>query len=183
MIVCLGWGSLIWDPRTLPAGGAWSTDGPKIPVDFSRQSNDGRLTLVIDPEHAPVTSLWTVLGCTTMLEAVEALRFREGISTSRLEWVGRWEVGESVPAAIPGLADWANARRVQAVVWTALPSRFRERIGEKPSPAEAVDYLRRLEGRTRERARHYIEMAPRQVDTLIRRRVRADLGWHPHPDA
>jgi len=28
MIVCLGWGSLIWDHRDLPIGGGWRNDGP-----------------------------------------------------------------------------------------------------------------------------------------------------------
>lgn len=180
MIVCLGWGSLIWDPRTLPMDGPWASDGPAIPVDFSRQSGDGRLTLVVDSEHAPVGSLWTVLSCTTVRQAVEALRVREGIASNRVEWVGCWEAGEAEPSAIPGLPDWAAARGVRAAVWTALPSRFRGRNGEKPSPREAVAYLRGLTGHAMGRAREYVQMAPRQVDTLIRRRVEADLGWYPN---
>jgi len=44
-IACLGWGSLIWSPRTLPVSGDWHTDGPHLPIEFSRQAADGRITL------------------------------------------------------------------------------------------------------------------------------------------
>lgn len=48
-IVILGWGSLIWNPRGLPREGPWEEGGPSFPIEFSRVSNDCRLTLVIDP--------------------------------------------------------------------------------------------------------------------------------------
>ena len=46
MIVCLGWGSLIWRPGDLPVGD-WRDDGPEIKVEFVRESTDHRLTLVL----------------------------------------------------------------------------------------------------------------------------------------
>lgn len=50
-IAILGWGSLIWDKRNLRLAGEWQVGGPVLPIEFSRVSGYGRLTLVIDPLH------------------------------------------------------------------------------------------------------------------------------------
>ena len=47
-IAILGWGSLIWNPRILKVAGDWTLDGPTLPIEFSRISDNDRLTLVID---------------------------------------------------------------------------------------------------------------------------------------
>ena len=44
-IAVLGWGSLIWDPKELDANNEWNNDGPFLPIEFARISNNGRLTL------------------------------------------------------------------------------------------------------------------------------------------
>ena len=71
MIVCLGWGSLIWRPVDLPVGD-WRDDGPEIKVEFVRESTDHRLTLMLDPDaDDPVTSPWGIvkLRLTTVSDA------------------------------------------------------------------------------------------------------------------
>jgi hypothetical protein len=50
-IAILGWGSLIWKPNGLPMSGDWKRGGPVLPIEFSRVSSDGRLTLVIDEQY------------------------------------------------------------------------------------------------------------------------------------
>jgi hypothetical protein len=50
-IVVLAWGSLVWDPRTLRLAHSWMEGGPVLPIEFSRVSDNGRLTLVIDEGH------------------------------------------------------------------------------------------------------------------------------------
>jgi hypothetical protein len=58
-IAILGWGSLISKPegdatigqKPLRITGKFVPGGPSLPIEFSRISKDGRLTLVIDPIH------------------------------------------------------------------------------------------------------------------------------------
>jgi hypothetical protein len=58
IIACLGWGSLVWNPGDLPISSAWRSDGPTIPVEFTRQSDNGRITLVITDAAPEVAVLW-----------------------------------------------------------------------------------------------------------------------------
>jgi hypothetical protein len=174
VIACIGFGSLIWDPRTLPMRGVWFEDGPLLSVEFARQSHDGRLTLVVVPGAAPVRSLWTLLASENIDAAVDALAAREGAPANR---IGSWSIGDPDPFA--GLTDWASARGLAHVVWTALPARFRGEDDRVPSSHEALAYLESLTGADREAAERYIRRAPAQVDTDYRRRFAAELGWGP----
>src|SRR6266545_5049596 len=72
-IACLGWGSLVWDPRQLPVYPQWFEDGPFVPIEFTRQSSDGRMTLVIDPRSARVRVLWAHMVPLDLGAAVRAL--------------------------------------------------------------------------------------------------------------
>jgi hypothetical protein len=176
-IACLGWGSLIWDPGSLPIQRRWFEDGPFVPVEFTRQSSDGRITLVVEPTAAPVRVLWAVMLATELQAAREALRDRERITgndwTSR---IGSWQRGESVPQLMPELNNWAQAHGLDAVIWTALGPRFNNREAA-PTVDQVVGYLRTLTGTTRDAAERYVRCAPRQIDTEYRRRIEAELGW------
>jgi hypothetical protein len=176
-IACLGWGSLIWDPRALPIQRKWFEDGPFVPVEFTRQSSDGRITLVIEPSAAPVRVLWAVMLSPDLQSARDALRDREGITGDKwMSRIGSWQRGEAAPESISELAEWAQAHGVDAVVWTALGPRFN---GQETSPSvdQVIQYLRNLTGPIRENAERYVRCAPRQIDTEYRRRIEAELGW------
>lgn len=176
-IACLGWGSLIWDPRTLPIARQWFKDGPLVPVEFARQSADGRITLVIERMAAPVRVLWAVMLSKELQPAKEALREREGITgTNWTSRVGSWQRGDAAPDSIPALPDWAQANGLDAAVWTALGPRFngRETV---PTADQVVQYLQALTGTMRDYAERYVRCAPRQIDTEYRRRIEAELGW------
>ena len=50
-IAILGWGSLVWQHQSLQLQSEFEPGGPELPIEFSRISADGRLTLVIDQDH------------------------------------------------------------------------------------------------------------------------------------
>lgn len=57
-LACIGYGSLIWSPRDLSNhlkhGDRWFGDGPALPVEFARESDRRRITLVIVPDRKSV---------------------------------------------------------------------------------------------------------------------------------
>ena len=179
-VACLGWGSLIWDPRTLPVRGPWREDGPRLPIEFARQSSDGRLTLVIVPDYPYfVPVLWTLLSTATVDEARTVLGRREGVGLRNVQRsIGLWSDHESAPAACPGMPAWAAERMLGAVVWTALTPGCGTDIFVV-NVDEAEQYLRQLPCPIRQCAEEYVRRAPRQVDTPYRRRFEAALGWMP----
>ncbi|RLK51082.1 hypothetical protein DFR31_0998 [Alkalispirillum mobile] len=176
-IACLGWGSLVWDPRELAIQRQWYDDGPLIHVEFVRQSQDGRITLVLVQTESPVRSLWAVMDAADLASAKRELRKREGIPEKNEEkHIGAWSVGDPSPALIPGLAEWAVGHGIAHVVWTNLPPKFN---GEEttPSAEQIVKYLASLTGAQREVAERYVRSAPKQIDTGYRRRIEAALQW------
>lgn len=175
----LGWGSLVWDPRTLPIQRTWFSDGPFIQVELLRKSANGRITFVLDGSALPVRSLWAVMDTTDEQKAIEGLRDREGIFKSNVkEHIGVWNKGDPTPACMLDLASWAEARSVTRVIWTKLPRKYNDL--EEPASAEQIStYLAALTGRLREDAERYIRCAPGQIDTAYRRRIEAALGWTP----
>lgn len=174
VIACLGWGSLIWKPGDLPVTGDWFTDGPMFPIEFSRPSDGGELATVICMNAPPCRVLWARLDVHSIGEACEALRKREQIVTERQDAIGVLVVGESPTGE---LAEWASARQLDAVIWTALPPRLGEREGQVPSIEDAIVYLASLAGETREHALDYFKQVPEQIDTPYRREITKRLGW------
>lgn len=179
LIACLGWGSLVWDPRDLRISSEWSADGPLVNIDFLRQSQDGRMTLVLDEVATPVRSLWAQLDVLNLAQARDDLRAREGVPKSVADkFIGSWSLGAPSPMNMVELDAWAQTRGVDHVVWTALPAKF-DGKDRTPTPDDVVGYLRGLVGLTRDNAERYIRRAPRQVDTPLRRRIAAELNWTP----
>jgi len=174
--VCIGWGSLIWDPGTLPVKGKWSSDGPLLPLEFARESRDGRLTLVLVPAAAPMRSYWVDLSSKNIESARAALASRE--QSTDINSIGVWSRGTISPTVgAAAIGIWAGAREFWGVVWTALKPGFRSRRGSMPTADDVIAYLRDLKGERRRRAEEYIRRAPREIDTSYRRRIEAEFGW------
>ena len=148
-----------------------------IPVEFARQSQDGRITLVVVPTVRPVRVLWALMDGEDIEEMKKCLKDREGVSNP--EHIGIWTRESGSSAGISAVSDWALARNLEAVVWTALPPKFENTNGRLPTEEEVVTYLRRLTGTRRDEAERYIRRTPRQIDTAYRRRIEAEFNWLP----
>lgn len=178
-IACLGWGSLIWRPESLLIRREWFADGPFLPIEFARQSQDGRLTLVITETAKPIRTLWALMATDDLAIAKNSLLTREGISKSKLDsWIGSVTVNEEVTQTNKlTIKNWAVALKLDAVVWTDLPAKFNDVYGQVPTIEQATSYLRSLDANTRASAEEYIRKAPKQVDTNYRRKFEAEFGW------
>ena len=180
LIACLGWGSLIWDPRELPFRGEWYADGPLLPIEFARQSRDGRVTLVLLDKAPVVRSLWALMSVSDLQAAIEALADREGMrGADKTKNVGCWSMDQkSSGLSVDEIAKWTSRTGVEAVIWTALPATFDDKFGPG-LVVNVLDYLRPLSHEKRRNAERYIRKAPRQVDTDVRRRIEREFGWLP----
>lgn len=183
-IACLGWGSLIWNPKSIPISGTWFNDGPKLPIEFARESGDGRITLVLASVEYQVRSMWALLLPETMDDAKKALAVREGISDENIKIsIGFWDgkSGESHGQHANEIGAWAGHLNIDAVVWTNLKCGFKgkNKRGTMPSCADILKYLQSLPPESTKVAKEYICKAPIQICTEYRRQIQDNLGWKP----
>lgn len=178
MIVCIGWGSLIWCQKALPVEGGWRADGPDLQVEFARESRDKRITLVICQTAPATTVLWAALDVETLEDAKHALAQREGISADNIRHsIGYWSKdGHSNHHGADAIGRWAKAQGADGVVWTALKPKMGEdyRI---PGQDEVIAHLTGLSGSARDAAEEYVRLAPRQIVTPYRTAIEGALGW------
>ena len=83
-IIVLAWGSLVWDPRILAVASGFQSNGPLLPLEFSRVSANQRLTLVIDEASGTPCETYTAVSAFKELRAAkENLRVREGMPSQK----------------------------------------------------------------------------------------------------
>jgi hypothetical protein len=177
-IAILGWGSLVWDPRELQHDGRWRRGGPVLPLEFSRRSSGGRLTLVVDREHGTGCQVrYSNSPRTDLDQAVADLAARE---TTAAHWIGfvepatgrcRGRDGD----AVASIRSWCASRGFDAAIWTDLPGNFAELTGRTFSVGAAIDHLRGLDDPDRTTAATYLDRAPEEVVTPLRRAWRAEV--------
>ena len=174
-IAIIGWGSLIWDQRELQTVNGWKTGGPVLPIEFSRISSDGRLTLVIDEENGvPVTTRYAQSASGDLGRAIEDLSQREGSPASRIGVVS--QTIQNKRAGFETIKAWAKTHKWDAVVWTGLHSNFKDERQVPFTVKNGLAYLKSLSGETKAKAREYFERAPEEVQTPLRKAI-GEIGW------
>jgi hypothetical protein len=182
--VVLAWGSLVWDPRELKTAAKFAANGPLLPIEFCRISNDGRLTLAIDERFGALCKTYSAPSALENLDAArDDLCLREGMANARA--IGFVEPAsdrqsdfalENHPQVVATIAAWAESLGYDAAIWTALASNFDAwgKGGEPFSVSAALQYLETLEGEDSAKfaqALTYIRKAPPEVETPVRDEV------------
>jgi hypothetical protein len=182
--VVLAWGSLVWDPGALQTTGKFTANGPLLPIEFCRVSDDGRLTLAIDESFGALCKTYSAPSALENLDAArDDLCLREGMADART--VGFVEPAsgkqsdlavENHPQVVATIAAWTESLGYDAAIWTALASNFDAwgKGGEPFSVSAALQYLETLEREDPAKfaqALAYIRKAPPEVETPVRDEV------------
>jgi hypothetical protein len=193
-IAVLGWGSLIWDRRTLAIAEDFKPCGPHLSIEFCRVSGGGRLTLVIAEDFGTSCKTYAAMSAFSDLNAaLENLWTREGSgnealpknvrSNGRVGWIDAANGNHSEkamerhPRAVAAITAWAQTNGYDAVIWTALASNFHEpgKAAEPFSEESAIRHLEALDALGLSVALDYIRSAPPEVDTPVRAAV--NVRW------
>lgn len=174
-LAVIGWGSLIWDPRELAMTGRWRKDGPELPVEFARRSNNGRLTLALHADSELQRTYWAVSGLTDLDAVRRNLQKREGaLDLDAMHWLTRVDAHNANNQVVDNVRVWLDEHAaVDAVVWTGLRVTL-----DGDVVAKAVGYLAALDpkGTVFPKAREYVTKAPPQIQTRVRREMQ-QRGW------
>lgn len=179
-IAVLGWGSLIESPGALNINldfgdNGWQTDGPELPIEFSRISgvqNDLRyLSLVISPPSDWITTLFAESIYTDLNNAICNLANREGAAFSAIGYYDFQKVkihSSFISVIAKSLEKWKNIKKYNALIWTDLDSNFKT-ITKSPFTMENVQsFLNSLTTEELEKSIEYIKTAPAQTKTQYR---------------
>ena len=183
-IAVIGWGSLIWCPGSLRIKTKWRREGPALPIEFARISEDGRLTLVIHPNSAPQQTYWALSDLTELDAARRNLQEREGCPPGKIHSFPVGDAYEAISHTVAAdIESWlAKHEDIEVVIWTGLTTNWNEKFQRKFSPDDAVRYLENLDAEreqtrlTYERAREYVRNAPPSIQTEVRTKMR-EKGW------
>lgn len=179
-IACLAWGSLVWSPRGLPVAAPWFTDGPMLPVEFTRHSSRERVTLVVVSGVRLVQTLWAWMPVSGLEDARRVLAEREDVVSRMERDIGWWSAeGPVMSDMVVGgvVGAWAAERSVESVVWTALAPKWQRTEGRVPTAGEVLAFLQQRPAGSD--AEEYIKRAPCQIRTAYREAIEHELGWIP----
>ena len=184
-IAVIGYGSLIWDLECLEprVDGPWQrAGGPLLPLEFSRISPKRRQALVLvvdDSISAPCATSHIASTRNRLEDAVDDLAQRERCRPEFISYTSRdgsRSRGTSRRAQ-SAVQAWLAGTRFDGAVWTGLPANFAEATGTPFSHDAALAYLQKLDEPSLAEAWRYMEYAPEETATPLRRHVRAQGWW------
>jgi hypothetical protein len=110
-------------------------------------------------------------------EAIESLKEREGLpSTRKIDSVkASEETNDPIKMVIK---EWLINTNLDAAVWTGLGCKFND-ANTRPTIEQVIGHLDGLEYKAKKVAEEYIRRAPKQIDTVYRRKIEEKLGWSP----
>jgi hypothetical protein len=176
-IAIIGWGSLVWNPDTLKIQfNHWYSNGPRLPIEFSRISKDNRVSLVIDPTSERIQTLWAFSSFYTIAEARENLSQREGTTLKNIRFIDllTGQTSDMSKDEYHWVSEWADGKQLEGIIWTGLQrnfeSKFEQLHGRRPtlSVDGILDHLGRLDFKSFGVARNYILRTHPQIQTPFR---------------
>lgn len=185
-IAILGWGSLLWDARAEFDNhhGPWESDDPELKIEFSRvsQTRGGALTLVIDQANGSSCRVAHAMSKRRDPEdAICDLRSREGTTRANIGiHFADGSLNQSKDKnTLTTIAAWAEAKSIDVVVWTDLPSNFQKVCGSAFSIGGAVAHVRALGEGAKSGAAEYMWRAPAFVITPLRSALQTEPWFKP----
>lgn len=183
----LAWGSLIWNPKTLDYDKkfGWLYDGPNLPIEFSRISKEGNLSLVITENGTFNKTFYTFANSNLSFEEVcENLRIREGKCNRKDIGFYKAETDEFHSEDFKHkeeIRNWSKEKKIKNIIWTDLPEKW-SYINENEetkniNPNERIEYLKNLPSEKKDIAEEYIRRTPLQIQTDFRKEIEAELNW------
>ncbi|MBM2715726.1 hypothetical protein JQK88_31930 [Mesorhizobium caraganae] len=156
---------MIWNPGALPIRKKWFEDGPVLPIEFARQSKDGRITLVIAETESLVRSLWALMTIDDLASAKSALAARESIQEADIKYsIGFWDKATNTSHGMgkAAIQAWAAEKDLDAAVWTNLKIGLVASRDHMPTYDQILASLQGLAHEKRAVAEEYVRHAPIQ---------------------
>ena len=191
-IAILGWGSPIWDPKSLRLDdGVWHPDGPLLPIEFAR-TPPAELSPVLcaEPWVLNVQTFWTQSACDDIRGACGDLAAREEILPEQIGYLNRND-GQRIAPLISAdgaheltdivrdrIGQWLQANQdFDAVIWIDSRANWGDRqLPPPPTSADrVVEYLGGLTGDAASKSQQNLQSAPFSFGQL------SAGGWRRSP--
>ena len=144
-IVFLFWGSLTWDNEILKLKKNYKLP-IKLPLNFSRISKDGRITLVIDQDNGTKGNVYySQTDINNLNNAINILKKRENTNKNNIGYINinnkRYRNKNLSNDELDFIYKYFKIKKIDGVVWTDLSTNWYEKRDEYFSNNNAINYI------------------------------------------